>query len=265
LRKAGGSTGVTYFAPNAGGELMAENDNGSWVDYVRLNGRLVGRIGAGQAYAIHADQLGRPETVTDPSRNVVWRAQNFPFAQKVTLANVSLNLGFPGQYYDAETWTWNNGYRDYVSGFGRYLESDPIGIRGGVDPYAYVGDNPITGFDTFGLQDESVNKQQAENGVQGVVNEAGAILIPDRAGAISDIGGSLAGGAVAMGSVYHSLAQQDYRDYTGPEGGIHDYPERFGDMNWSQYPTFEDAWKAYLQKRMGKKCPWNQSIATLQV
>ena len=152
LRKAGGSTGTTYFAPDPSGDLLAESDNGTWVDYVRLNGRLIGRISGGQIDAIHADQVDRPDTVTDASQNVIWHAKNYPFGSTVTLANISLNLGFPGQYYDAETWLWNNGYRDYNSGFGRYIESDPAGLSGGINTYAYVGNNPLNSTDPLGLR-----------------------------------------------------------------------------------------------------------------
>ncbi len=151
LRKTG-AAGATYFAPDHGGTLLAEQVNGAWIDYVWLNGRLIGRIANGQAYAIHADQVGRPEVMTDASQIVVWRAQNFAFTQNVVVANVMLNLGFPGQYYDAETEAWNNGYRDYKSGLGRYLESDPIGLLGGVSTYAYVGNNPISNVDPLGLR-----------------------------------------------------------------------------------------------------------------
>ncbi|MBB5360410.1 RHS repeat-associated protein [Rhodanobacter sp. ANJX3] len=152
LRKAGGSTGTTYFAPGTDGTLLAEDDNGTWVDYVRLNGRLIGRISTGQVSAIHDDQVGRPEVVTDASQNVIWLAQNFPFTQKVTTANITLNLGFPGQYYDTERQTWNNGYRDYVSNEGRYLESDPSGLAGGINTYVYVGSNPVSYKDALGLE-----------------------------------------------------------------------------------------------------------------
>ena len=116
-----------------------------------LDGRLIGRIANGQAYAIHVDQTGRPETVTDASRTVVWQAQNLAFTRNVTTASITLNIGFPGQYYDGETGKWNNGYRDYDAELGRYVESDPMGLGGGVNTYAYAGNNPANNFDPLGL------------------------------------------------------------------------------------------------------------------
>jgi RHS repeat-associated protein len=60
------------------------------------------------------------------------------------------NLRFPGQYYQAETGLNYNYLRDYDPLTGRYVESDPSGLRGGINTYVYVEDDPIDGIDPFG-------------------------------------------------------------------------------------------------------------------
>lgn len=44
-----------------------------------------------------------------------------------------------------------NYFRNYDPTLGRYVESDPIGLRGGLNPYRYVCDNPVTNTDEMGL------------------------------------------------------------------------------------------------------------------
>ncbi|MFC5491371.1 RHS repeat-associated core domain-containing protein, partial [Dokdonella soli] len=57
----------------------------------------------------------------------------------------------PGQYYDAETGLNYSYQRDYESITGRYVESDPTGLAGGINTYAYVDDSPLNGIDPDGL------------------------------------------------------------------------------------------------------------------
>lgn len=151
MKNVGGVT--SYFAPDATGPMMAEfTASTGWVDYIWLNGRLVARVPGNTLQFVHADQVGRPEVVTNGAGGVDWHARNFAFDRVVTVANSApLNLGFPGQYYDAESGLWNNGFRDYSAGLGRYIESDPIGLEAGVNTYAYVGGNPLLGIDPLGL------------------------------------------------------------------------------------------------------------------
>ena len=103
-------------------------------------------------YYYHNDHLGTPQKMTDSSGTVVWSADYKPFGEAtVTVSTITNNLRFPGQYYDAETGLHYNYWRDYETKTGRYLESDRIGLAGGINLFVYVGGEPIDWFDAVGL------------------------------------------------------------------------------------------------------------------
>ena len=144
----------TYSGQNT---LTAEYSSGSWTSYLWLGSQPVGLIKSNSLYWVGADHLGRPELVTNSSKQVVWRAKNQAFDRSVVTDQVGgYSLGFPGQYFDVESNLWYNGYRDYEPTLGRFLQSDPIGLAGGVSTYGYVGGNPITNIDPLGLDDVSL-------------------------------------------------------------------------------------------------------------
>ena len=107
---------------------------------------------------IHADHLGTPRKITRPLDNkVLWTWESEAFGNSLPDQNPSglgafvFNLRFPGQYYDQETGLFYNDFRDYDPATGRYTESDPIGLAGGINTYGYVGGNPVSGVDPLGL------------------------------------------------------------------------------------------------------------------
>jgi len=108
----------------------------------------------GKYYWYRNDHLGTPQTLVDAAGNVVWQARYTAFGKADILVDtVENNLRFPGQYFDAETGLHYNYHRYYDPLTGRYTQPDPIGFAGGeVNWYAYVGNNPVSWIDPWGLQ-----------------------------------------------------------------------------------------------------------------
>jgi RHS repeat-associated protein len=83
---------------------------------------------------------------------------------------VRFDLRFPGQQYDPETALHYNYFRDYESSTGRYIESDPIGLKFSFNTFGYVGRTPLGDSDPFGLAPvincEGTSKTDVEKGIK---------------------------------------------------------------------------------------------------
>lgn len=103
-------------------------------------------------YYFHNDHLGTPQLLSDENGAVAWRGSYDSFGKADELvALVEQNLRFPGQYFDRESGLHYNYNRDYDSQTGRYVQSDPIGLGGGISTFSYSVGNPIRFIDIYGL------------------------------------------------------------------------------------------------------------------
>jgi len=145
-------------------------------DYVCLDGRPLAQIEYPTAtttynYYLHTDHIGLPRAMTNQAGQLVWNTYARPFgdvAEKTMVDPLSgrtvvTNLRLPGQYDErllgsvglqGPYYNWN---RWYLPGVGRYLELDPIALRGGrngphgPDWYGYGYGNPLRYDDPTGL------------------------------------------------------------------------------------------------------------------
>jgi RHS repeat-associated protein len=153
---------VTHYVYDAADQLIAEMDGATGNpirEYIWLGALPIGyvdRLGSGGAsrlFYVHADHLARPQKITDASRAIVWDGVFAPFGEIHSITGSIVNvLMFPGQVYDPETGLAQNWHRDYDANIGRYLQSDPIGLEGGINTYAYVEGNPTAFADPDGRQ-----------------------------------------------------------------------------------------------------------------
>ncbi len=107
---------------------------------------------SGKRFIILSDQIGTPACVEDAGGNVVWEARIEPFGEAKLSHNnrIDFHFRFPGHYWDDDLRLNYNRFRFYDPKLGRYIQSDPIGIAGGDNVYAYPF-NPLKDVDPLGL------------------------------------------------------------------------------------------------------------------
>lgn len=152
IAKTVGSTTTRYVYGPSG--LVGEY-GGASRDYVWMDDTPVAVVDGSSVTFVHADGLNTPRAVTDASDTPLWNwsYQGNPFGEQSPTSNgFVLNLRFPGQYFDAESGLSYNVNRDYEAATGRYVQSDPIGLTGGLNTYAYAIGNPLFHIDPSGLQ-----------------------------------------------------------------------------------------------------------------
>lgn len=183
---AGGTT--TNFVYDLAGHLIGEYDGSGAVvqETVWLGDVPVAAFKPSVAltpFYVYADNLGSPRAITNASAQLVWQWDGEPFGATAANSNPSglgefgNNLRFPGQYLDVETGYHHNGWREYDPAVGRYVQSDPIGLRGGLNTYAYADGNPLNVRDPDGTTGETLLASCGAGGVYNPVCDIGLVMV----------------------------------------------------------------------------------------
>jgi RHS repeat-associated protein len=159
------SASSRQFVYDQAGHLLGEYlPSGARVaEYVWLDDLLVAvlKAHAGSTWQIvETDALGTPRAIIHPGTHAtVWRwdLATTVFGEHAPSVDpdgnglgYAFNLRYPGQYADGLGVHYNY-LRDYDPATGRYIQSDPIGLRGGMNSYTYAGGNPMLRIDPLGL------------------------------------------------------------------------------------------------------------------
>jgi RHS repeat-associated protein len=171
---------VTRFVYGPSGELLYERRGvgGGFNEkaYIWFNGAVIAVVTNGSVHSVDSDHLGRPERVYSAQGALVWHAANAPFSRNLKLDSIQgMNVGFPGQYFDGESGLWYNWHRYYEPALGRYTQSDPIGLAGGMNTYSYAGGNPIQVIDPNGLSAVLLAGGCVASGAAGFVSADGFV------------------------------------------------------------------------------------------
>ena len=127
----------------------------------------------GKAYSIVTDHLGTPVEAYNEKGEEVWYRRldmNGKVIEERSMLYTSykdyvkIPFLFQGQYYDEEIKLAYNRFRYYSPDMGMYISSDPIGLAGGFNTYAYVKDTN-TWVDVLRLSGELVYQLIRDNKV----------------------------------------------------------------------------------------------------
>ncbi|MFS2035611.1 Ig-like domain repeat protein [Polaromonas sp. CT11-55] len=213
--------GATYYVYDEEGKLLGEYDvNGALLyETIYLMGvpigvvKQTGNAGAGNIaislYNVSTDQLGAPRIITRQSDEAIaWRwdmAEPFgataPDPNPSGLGTFSFNQRLPGQVFDAESGLFQNWNREYNPRIGRYIQSDPIGLRGGINTFGYVEGNPLSYSDPQG---KSI-----------AIGVAGALLI---AATVLTVNSTTPSGRAANDALYNNVVEI-WKKFCDPDDG----------------------------------------------
>ena len=107
----------------------------------------------GQVYRYISDAQGSIIALSDSAGQIVQRYEYDAYGKTISVQDPAFvqPYGYTGRERDDESGLYYYRARYYDPAVGRFLQSDPIGLAGGINTYAYVNGDPISFSDPTGL------------------------------------------------------------------------------------------------------------------
>ncbi len=136
-------------------------------------GRLIGLEREGARFYVATDSLGSPVVIADGEGKPVRETEYDAYGKVLRDSNPSfaLAIGYAGGLSDPLTGLVHFGKRDYEPEEGRFTERDPSLFGGGLNLYAYAGDDPIDNSDPTGMSREREELDRAQQAQQEANNQ----------------------------------------------------------------------------------------------
>ena len=229
------------FGPGCGG-------TGCWVaGAVYLNGQFLTEYYNSTTYFVAADHLGSSRLLTDLNQNVYDSFDYLPFGEQ-SAGGSGTNLKFTGDERDAETGLDHTWFRQYASGFGRWMTADPAGLMAAsldspqsLNRYSYVNNMPLSYFDPTGLCGDGLSDISHAECDGGTGGQGGG-------------GGSAGGGG-------RTIFGNDEFDAIAGAPGTYIFRDIYGDFHWG---FSLGQWRDYYASQTVLQVNWTGGDGSIQ-
>ena len=146
--------------------VLDENSNGSLVYYGNgpgIDNKLWYQQGSSNPVFFLTDHLGSTRALVSSTGSIIGTMDYDSFGKP--LGQIATRYQYAGREWDPDTELYYYRARWYDPQARRFISEDPIGLNGGINLYAYVGNNAVNLVDPLGLWSPGAHDEIIRHGL----------------------------------------------------------------------------------------------------